>query len=53
MTSVISCPVCRDPMKETAWKTLMIDVCTRCKGVWLDPGELELALQANAAGKTQ
>ena len=47
VTLVISCPVCKDPMKEVPFKKLMIDVCTRCKGVWLDPGELELALNAH------
>lgn len=48
MTMVISCPVCKYPMKEVSLKKVMIDMCTRCKGVWLDPGELELALNANA-----
>ena len=41
MTHVISCPVCQDAMKEIEREGVMIDVCLRCRGFWLDHGELE------------
>lgn len=41
MTQVISCPVCRHGMKEICRDDVMIDICTFCRGIWLDKGELE------------
>lgn len=41
MTHVICCPVCEGPMKEIERENVMIDVCLRCRGFWLDHGELE------------
>jgi len=37
---MISCPVCSIPMDEVKKSGVLIDVCPRCKGVWLDRGEL-------------
>lgn len=28
-------------MKEAEYNNMMIDYCQRCKGIWLDYGELE------------
>lgn len=39
--SVLTCPVCQGEMREVARSGVMIDTCTRCRGVWLDRGELE------------
>ena len=39
--SVLNCPVCRGAMKETTKNNVSIDICTQCRGVWLDRGELE------------
>jgi uncharacterized protein len=39
--SVLTCPVCRGAMREMNKEGIMIDVCTQCRGVWLDRGELE------------
>ena len=39
--SVLTCPVCRGAMKETTKNNVSIDICTQCRGVWLDRGELE------------
>lgn len=36
------CPKCGADLKPTKHGHIMIDVCTGCKGVWLDPGELEM-----------
>lgn len=39
--SVLMCPVCQGPMREINRDGVHIDTCTRCRGVWLDRGELE------------
>ena len=39
--SVLMCPVCQGAMREVAHQGVTIDTCTRCRGVWLDRGELE------------
>lgn len=39
--SVLVCPVCQGEMKEMNNNGVLIDTCTRCRGVWLDRGELE------------
>lgn len=41
----LDCPVCRAPFREVLTEGVLIDVCTRCNGVWLDRGELERLLQ--------
>jgi Zn-finger nucleic acid-binding protein len=38
---VKDCPVCHDRLKEVPRHGVLIDVCPRCRGVWLDRGELE------------
>ncbi|MDF3023091.1 MAG: Transcription factor zinc-finger [Alphaproteobacteria bacterium] len=45
MTQIVSCPVCKAPMKEIQWRHVAIDICTRCKGVWLDYGELDAIIE--------
>lgn len=39
--SVLTCPVCQGAMREVNREGVLIDVCTQCRGVWLDRGELE------------
>ncbi|MFZ4540867.1 MAG: zf-TFIIB domain-containing protein [Rickettsiales bacterium] len=39
--TAIHCPICQAPFKEVAREGVLIDVCTQCRGVWLDNGELE------------
>ncbi len=41
---VINCPVCHAPFKEIVKQGVLIDVCTECRGVWLDRGELDKLL---------
>lgn len=38
------CPVCGVEMFETIKYGVEIDVCPKCRGVWLDRGELEKKL---------
>lgn len=42
--TVLVCPVCRAPLKEIVKDSVLIDVCTECRGVWLDRGELDKLL---------
>ncbi len=39
--SVLTCPVCTATMREQERGGVTIDVCSQCRGVWLDRGELE------------
>jgi Zn-finger nucleic acid-binding protein len=52
-TPPLSCPACGEPMFPREWSigTLVeVDVCIDCRGVWLDPGELE-AIEQIFAGR--
>lgn len=36
----LKCPKCDGSLHETDMEDVKIDVCDKCTGVWLDPGEL-------------
>lgn len=38
----IKCPKCDGTLVETDFENIKIDVCDKCTGVWLDPGELTM-----------
>lgn len=40
----LNCPVCRAAFKEVVNEGVLIDICTECRGVWLDRGELDKLL---------
>jgi hypothetical protein len=40
----LSCPRCEADLQERDFQQLTLDVCPKCHGVWLDAGELEMAL---------
>ena len=43
-TEAIACPSCQSETTRREWSIgtlLFVDVCIECRGVWLDPGELE------------
>lgn len=42
--ATMSCPVCKGSFREVLREGILIDVCTQCRGVWLDRGELEKLL---------
>ena len=44
--TAINCPVCQADFKEVIRDGILIDICTQCRGVWLDRGELEKLLEA-------
>lgn len=36
----LACPKCDGTLVEADFQSIKIDVCNKCSGVWLDPGEL-------------
>ena len=45
----MNCPVCKnEPMIVLELNEVEIDYCLKCKGIWLDAGELELLLGSGA-----
>ena len=40
----LHCPRDGGDLEERVFRNLRIDVCTTCRGVWLDTGELEMVL---------
>jgi hypothetical protein len=47
-THWMKCPKCGGDLEEINYKSTMIDRCPQCKGIWLDHGELELVVKADA-----
>jgi len=45
----MQCPVCQKTLKSSHRQGIEIDVCPRCRGVWLDRGELDKLLEREAA----
>ena len=41
MNDLVQCPRCNVAMREREKGNVVIDICPQCRGVWLDPGELE------------
>jgi Zn-finger nucleic acid-binding protein len=39
------CPVCKYDMIVVEYRSIELDYCNSCKGVWFDSGELELLLK--------
>jgi Zn-finger nucleic acid-binding protein len=39
LTPVI-CPACAHPMRPIALGKMVVEICSRCMGMWFDPGEL-------------
>jgi len=44
----MKCPKCGSDLEEINHDEVMIDRCTKCEGIWLDKGELELLTQGEA-----
>ncbi len=41
---LLICPNCQTGMNEVQRSGVLIDICPKCRGVWLDGGELEKLL---------
>ena len=39
--AIVSCPVDNSPMQKIHSQDVIIDKCPKCKGIWLNEGELE------------
>ena len=42
----MKCPVCKCDMIVIEYRSIELDYCTECQGVWFDTGELELLLSS-------
>ncbi|MCW1432447.1 zf-TFIIB domain-containing protein [Novosphingobium sp. JCM 18896] len=45
----LPCPVCRIDLVMSERQGVEIDHCPRCRGVWLDRGELDKIIERSAA----
>ena len=43
--TTIHCPACDGKLREVRFGNILIDFCEKCRGLWLDKGELEAALK--------
>lgn len=39
--SYLLCPRCKIDMKKLIKNNVVIDVCKKCRGMWVDAGEIE------------
>jgi Zn-finger nucleic acid-binding protein len=47
-TTAMSCPVCHVPLTMSERQGVEIDYCPKCRGVWLDRGELDKIIERGA-----
>jgi Zn-finger nucleic acid-binding protein len=45
------CPSCHQELSESTLGEIYIDVCLRCRGIWLDQGELTRAVEQYRQGR--
>lgn len=48
-TTMLVCPKCQATMRSYERSGITIDQCTQCRGIFLDRGELERLIDAEAA----
>jgi len=48
-SGAMRCPKCRADMEQVEVQGVQIDRCTDCRGLWFDPGEIELLRNRKAA----
>lgn len=46
-----ACPRCQAPLRETPVGQVPVDYCPLCRGIWLDHGELKLAIEQYRSGE--
>lgn len=51
--AVLPCPVCRVDLVMTERQNIEIDYCPKCRGVWLDRGELDKIIEKSLAPTPQ
>lgn len=45
----MNCPVCQVPLSMAERQGVEIDYCPKCRGVWLDRGELDKIVEQSVA----
>ena len=45
----MKCPACNETLTMTERQGVEIDFCPKCRGIWLDRGELDKVLEREAA----
>jgi len=48
----MQCPACQTELKMAERQGVEIDYCPRCRGVWLDRGELDKIIERVAADRS-
>jgi len=48
--SSMKCPRCDGTLIENKFEEVLIDICDKCGGVWLDSGELEQVTKKDTGG---
>ncbi len=49
-THYMRCPKCGMELIEIDYKSIKIDKCSECEGIWLDAGELETVAKLEKTG---
>jgi Zn-finger nucleic acid-binding protein len=49
----MKCPNCEETLVMTERQGVEIDYCPKCRGVWLDKGELDKIIEKSAADSSQ
>jgi Zn-finger nucleic acid-binding protein len=44
----MNCPICNIPLTISERQGVEIDYCSKCRGVWLDRGELDKIIERSA-----
>jgi len=44
----MNCPICNIPLNITDRQGVEIDFCPKCRGVWLDRGELDKIIERSS-----
>ncbi len=50
---MLTCPKCQESMRTYERNGVNVDQCTSCKGIFLDRGELEALISAEAGYREQ
>jgi len=45
----MNCPICNIPLAITERQGIEIDYCPKCRGVWLDRGELDKIIERSTS----
>lgn len=45
----MNCPHCVNPLETSAYERVTLDRCAKCKGVWLDEGEIVTVVEVREA----